>query len=105
MLRIRLNRVGRRNLASFAIVVSENVSPKIQAQIGYYNPSFKDDDPYRMSLNKEEYEKYIKNGAQPSQRVQLIAAKLGYIESPKIRLTPKKSAPKKKAQERLKQNS
>lgn len=102
MLRIKLVRLGRRNLASFGIIISENANLKIQDKIGYYNPSLKDQDPYRMYLDREKYEEYIKKGAQPTERVKLIAYKLGYIEKPEISQRPNKSTPKKKAQERIK---
>jgi small subunit ribosomal protein S16 len=45
------------------------------------------------------------HGAQPSERVALFLAQAGIIPAPEMSARPKKSAPKKKAQERLARNS
>jgi small subunit ribosomal protein S16 len=68
MLVIRLQRVGRKGHAQFRVVVQDSrrtpTSGKIVAAIGSYNPHTK-----TATLDKEKAEKYMSNGAQPSERV------------------------------------
>jgi small subunit ribosomal protein S16 len=68
MLVIRLQRTGRKGHAQFRVVVQDSrrtpTSGKIVAAIGSYNPHTK-----TATLDKEKAEKYMSNGAQPSERV------------------------------------
>ena len=68
MLVIRLQRTGRKGHAQFRVVVQDSrrtpTSGKIVAQVGTYDPHAK-----TTTLNKERAEHYLKNGAQPSERV------------------------------------
>ena len=67
MLKIRLQRVGRRNLALYRIVVAEHTAPekgKFNAKIGTYNPKTK-----ITSLDKEAVLKWLNFGSQPSNTV------------------------------------
>lgn len=68
MLVIRLQRTGRKGHAQFRVVVQDSrrtpTSGKIVAQVGTYDPHAK-----TVTLNKERAEHYLKNGAQPSERV------------------------------------
>ncbi|MFX8203461.1 30S ribosomal protein S16, partial [Acinetobacter baumannii] len=52
--------------------------------------------------NAERAKHWLSVGAQPTDRVVLFLANAGLVEKPAVRETPKKSAPKAKAQERLK---
>ena len=58
--------------------------------------------PDRIRLNTDRIKHWVSVGALPSDRVARFLADAGLGERPKIRETPKKSAPKAKAQERLK---
>lgn len=103
MLRIRLSRCGRAHLPMYKIVVIEQSRKrdgKFVEKIGYYQPTLKDTDPFRLSIDAEAYNKWVGVGAQPSDKVVYLAYKLGIAEKKIINNTPKKSAPKKKAQER-----
>ena len=68
MLVIRLQRTGRKKLASFRIVVQDSrrtpTSGKVAAYLGSYDPHSK-----KLIIDKEKAEFYLKNGAQPSERV------------------------------------
>jgi small subunit ribosomal protein S16 len=68
MLTIRLQRTGRHGHAQFRVVVQDSrqapTSGKFVALLGSYNPHNK-----TAQLNKEQVELYLKNGAQPSDRV------------------------------------
>ena len=78
MLAIRLQRNGRKAFPLYRIVVQEAqrhpLSGRIVAQVGSYNP--------HTVLDKEQVEKYLNNGAQPSTRVIRILTKEG-IKMPK----------------------
>lgn len=68
MLSIRLQRLGRKGYPVYRIVVQEGRqspdSGKYVALLGSYNPHTKE-----ITLDKEKAELYLKNGAQPSDRV------------------------------------
>jgi len=105
MLTLRMTRHGAKKRPFYHIVVADSRSPRdgrFIEKVGTYNPMLKKEDPKRVILTEERIKHWLKNGAQPSERVArfLHDAKLG----PKVeyRESPKKSAPKAKAQERMK---
>ena len=100
--KIRLKRMGAHKRPYYRIVVADSRMPRdgrFIETLGYYNPCV---EPSELKLDAERIKHWLKNGAQPSERVArfLHAANLG----PKVeyRSSPKKSAPKAKTQERLK---
>lgn len=69
MVKIRLQRVGAKKAPFYHIVVADSrVSRdgKIIEQIGTYNPMT---NPSEIVLDKEKVEKWIKNGAKPTETV------------------------------------
>ncbi len=68
MLAIRLKRLGRKGYPVYRVIVQESQrapsSGRVVKYVGNYNPHTKE-----TVLNKEEAEKYLSNGAQPSLRV------------------------------------
>ncbi len=105
MLVMRMTRHGAKKRPFYHIVVADSRSPRdgrFIEKVGSYNPMLPKGDEKRIILNAEKVQEYINQGAQPSERVArfLHDAKLG----PKVayRDSPKKSAPKAKAQERIK---
>jgi len=68
MLAIRMQRIGRKGYAQYRVVVQDSrltpTSGRVVATIGHYNPHTK-----VTTLEKDEAQKYLKNGAQPSERV------------------------------------
>lgn len=107
MLRIRLARRGRRNLNAFAIVAAEQKfrrDGRFVEKIGYYQPLLKDADPFRLHIDKDRFEYWVSQGAQPTDKILQLAHKLGIVDQkPVISNRPSKSAPKAKAQERQKE--
>ncbi len=71
MLAIRMQRVGRKGLPQYRLVVQDSrrtpVSGRIVETLGSYNPHTKE-----TKLNKELSQKFINDGAQPSDRVVAI---------------------------------
>ena len=66
MVKIRLQRQGKKKAPFYHIVVADSTSPrdgKIIEKIGSYDPMTK---PSTIVLDKEKLEQWIKNGAQPT---------------------------------------
>jgi len=75
MVKIRLQRVGKKKAPFYHIVVADSKSPrdgKIIEQIGTYNPMV---EPSELVLDKEKVEKWIKNGAKPTDTVKRLIEK------------------------------
>lgn len=91
--KIRLTRRGKKNAPVYRIVVADGRSPrdgKFIEVIGTYNPRLKEE-----TINLEKVEKWVKNGAQPSDTVTAIINRVK--EGRKLELSPVKNiqAPKK----------
>jgi small subunit ribosomal protein S16 len=101
-----MTRGGRRNLPYYRIVVADKRYPRdgryIEA-LGTYNPLLANDDEKRVVLNKERIQHWLAQGALPSDRVARFMAKAGMMDAPKWNESPKKSAPKAKTVERMKE--
>lgn len=105
-LKIRMARRGRKGIPFYSIVIADSRFPRdgrFIEKVGTYNPLLKNDDANRVVLVKERIEHWIKQGATPSDRVAIFLGKAGILPMPKWNESPKKSAPKAKAQERLKE--
>ena len=75
MVKIRLQRAGKKKAPFYHIVVADSKSPrdgKIIEQIGTYNPMC---EPSEVILDKEKVEKWIKNGAKPTDTVKRLIEK------------------------------
>lgn len=90
MLKIRFQRVGRKNDAAFRIVVTEHTSGpksgKSVEQIGSYNPKTK-----AVTLNEERAKHWIGVGAQLSDSLHNLFVKKGIIEGSTRNVLPKKT--------------
>lgn len=68
MLVIRMQRTGRKGHAQFRVVVQDSrrtpSSGRVVAALGHFNPHTKE-----TNIDKEKAALYLKNGAQPSERV------------------------------------
>lgn len=105
-LKLRMARGGRRNLPYYRIVVADSRAPrdgKFLEKVGTYNPLLANDNPQRVVLNSERIKYWLSQGAQPSDRIAMLLGRAGLMDMPKQSVTPKKSAPKAKAQERVKE--
>lgn len=103
--KIRMARGGAKKRPFYSIVVADGRCArdgKFIEKIGTYNPMLEKDNPQRVSINEERVKYWLSKGAQPSERVAIFLFQKGLGEKPVIRTAPKKSAPKAKAQERLK---
>ncbi len=94
MLKIRLKRVGRSKDPSYRIVVMESAQPrggKTKDEIGFYDPR-----KNLFEVDKEKAEKWLKNGAQPTDTVAQYFVKEGLLKGLKRGST--KPSTKKKAE-------
>jgi small subunit ribosomal protein S16 len=90
------------------MVVAENTSPRdgrFIERVGCYNPMLPHDNSERIVVDAERAKYWLDQGALPSERVALFLAKFGIIEARPFAVRAKKSAPKRKAQERLRAES
>ena len=72
MVKIRLQRQGKKKAPFYHIVVADSKSPrdgKIIEKLGTYNPMT---EPATIELDKEKVEKWIKNGAKPTDTVKYL---------------------------------
>jgi len=75
MVKIRLQRVGKKKAPFYHIVVADSRSPrdgKIVEKIGTYNPMT---EPATIELDNEKVAEWIKNGAQPTDTVKALIKK------------------------------
>ena len=75
MVKIRLQRQGAKKAPFYHIVVADSRTSrdgKIIEQIGTYDPMV---NPSKIVLDKEKVEKWIKNGAQPTDTVKALIKK------------------------------
>jgi small subunit ribosomal protein S16 len=95
MVKIRLTRTGRKNIASYRVVVLDSHSKrdtKAIEELGYYLPHEK-----KCEVNKERAHYWLSVGAQPSDTVRNLLVKLGVLK-PSDKTTKKyQSKPGKKA--------
>ena len=105
-LRIRLARGGAKKRPVYRIVVADSRSPRdgrFIERVGTYNPILARDHPDRVVISEDRVRHWLGHGALPSGRVAKFLGQAGIIAMPEIRETPRKSRPKAKAQERLRQ--
>ena len=75
MVKIRLQRAGAKKAPYYHIVVADSRSTRdgrIVEQIGSYDPMT---NPATIKLDKEKVEKWIKNGAKPTDTVKALIEK------------------------------
>ena len=104
--RIRLSRGGSKKRPYYHIVAADARAPRdgrYIEKLGSYNPLLSQDSENRLVLDQEKVKAWLSKGAQPTERLQKIFANLGLCAAPVLGEQPKKSAPKAKALERLKE--
>ncbi len=75
--KIRLKRMGQKKAPFYRIIVADSRSPrdgKFIAEIGTYDPTKQ---PSAFEINAEEANKWIANGAQPTETVAKLFKKAG----------------------------
>ncbi len=101
-LKIRLARAGSKKRPYYHIVAADVRSPRdgrFIERLGSWNP-MKPKDGERVVLNEERIQHWLKEGAQPTDRVLRFLDAAGLAKRP-ARNNPNKALPGKKAQERL----
>lgn len=86
MVKLRLTRTGKKHSPHYRIIAIQNRTKrdgKALAYLGYYNPR---SNPSTVNVKKEEIEKWLANGAQPTDTVRRILIKEGIIEAPKDKI-------------------
>jgi len=105
-LRLRLARGGAKKRPFYRIVVADSRSPRdgrFIEKIGTYDPMLAKDHPDRIRLNEERARHWLSNGALPSDRVARFLGQAGILAERAVPQQTKKSQPKAKAQERMKE--
>ena len=77
MVKIRLQRVGRRKKPSYRVVVADSRAPRggrLIEEIGHYNPLT---DPPSVVIHEEKALKWLNLGAQPTDTVASLLRKAG----------------------------
>ena len=78
--KIRLTRIGKKKEPSYRVVVADARMPRdgrFVEESGFYNPLT---DPATVKIDAEKAQKWIKNGAQPTDTVRALLKKSGIIE-------------------------
>ena len=78
--KLRLKRMGKKGKPFYRIVAADSRYPRdgrIIESIGTYNPTT---NPAQVTLDSEAAEKWLKNGAQPSDTVRNILSKNGIMK-------------------------
>lgn len=105
-LKIRMSRGGRKGAPFYRIVVADSRAPRdgdFIERVGSYDPRLSQDNENRIVLNAERIQHWLGVGAQPSERIAQMLGKAGIIAAPAQPNRPNKSAPKAKAQERIRE--
>ncbi len=78
--KIRLRRMGQKKAPFYRIVVADSRYPRdgrFIEEVGYYDPMT---NPATVKLENEKIEKWLNNGAQPTETVRSILNKNGLIK-------------------------
>jgi small subunit ribosomal protein S16 len=105
-LKIRLARGGAKKRPYYRIVVADSRMPRdgrFIERVGTYNPMLAKDHPDRVTLKAERIQHWLGVGALPSDRVARFLGKAEIIAMPEYREQPKKSQPRPKTVERMKE--
>lgn len=104
--RIRLSRGGSKKRPFYRIVAADQRAPRdgrFIERLGSYNPMLPKDHADRLVINEERVKDWLSKGAQLTDRLQKMLSTLGLCAAPAFKEQPKKSAPKAKAVERLRE--
>lgn len=78
--KIRLKRIGAKKAPFYRVVVADSRYPRdgrFIEEIGYYNPLT---NPVDIKIDAEKANKWISNGAQPTETVKSLLKKAGITE-------------------------
>ena len=80
MVKIRLKRMGAHKKPFYRVVVADSRTPRngrFIEEIGTYNPL---KDPAEINIDNEAAQKWLANGAQPTDTVRALLKKLGCLK-------------------------
>ncbi len=80
MVKIRLRRMGQKKAPFYRIVVADSRSPRdgrFIEQVGYYDPT---KNPTVLKVDEEAVNKWLKNGAQPTDTVTRLLKNAGVVK-------------------------
>lgn len=106
--KIRLSRGGAKKRPYYRIVVADVRAPRDGSfieKVGTYDPMLPKDADNRVTFKEERIKYWLSVGAKPTDRVARFLGKAGLTEAFKPTEQPQKSAPKAKAQERLREKA
>ncbi len=78
--KIRMKRMGANKKPFYRIVVADSRAPRdgrFIEEIGYYNPI---SNPKQVKIDQEKAEKWMKNGAKPTETVRALFKNNGILE-------------------------
>jgi len=78
--KIRLKRTGMKKAPSYRIVVADSRFPRdgrIIENIGWYNPRV---EPSAVNINEDRALYWLKNGAQPTESVNILLKRAGILD-------------------------
>ena len=78
--KMRLRRMGQKKAPFYRVIVADERSPrdgKFIDEIGSYNPLT---NPADIKINAEKAEKWLQNGAQPTETVKSLLKKSGIVK-------------------------
>ncbi len=78
--KIRLRRMGAKKAPFYRIIVADSRSPRdgrFIEEVGYYNPMT---EPVTVKIETEKVQKWLDNGAQPTETVKSLLTKNGIIK-------------------------
>lgn len=84
MLKIRLQRIGRKHQPYYKIVVADSRSPrdgKYKEKIGTYSPLLPKNSDKRVLIDAERANYWLKCGAQPTERVSKFFSNLKIVSA------------------------
>jgi small subunit ribosomal protein S16 len=88
LLKIRLRRTGAKKQPAYRLVVAESTSPRdgtFLEILGHYNPLT---EPTTFEFKEDRVREWLKQGAQPTDRVQRLLAARGIMPAPVYVPTP-----------------
>lgn len=103
---LRLTRAGAKKRPYYHVVVADSRAARdgrFIERVGSYNPMLPRESGERVKLVTDRIQHWLSVGAQPSDRVAKFLADAGLMKARARTESPKKSAPKAKAQDRLNQ--
>jgi len=80
MVKIRLKRMGANKKPFYRVVVADSRSPRdgrFIEELGYFDPL---KDPQEVKIDAEKAQKWLANGAQPTDRVKALFKEAGIIQ-------------------------